>query len=246
MRATVIVLAAALVCLASGCSAMTEDPRDVFTGDRTVQLARAVAAGDRDRFDDLIDNGAEVDARGTDGTSLVQWAVESRSLAGLDALLDHDADPEQKGRRDEPAPYSTATWEADPRFLRALLEAGADPDVRYRQTEVTPLFGAALNGHRDNVTTLLDAGADPDAVDRLGENPLFNPARANQGEIVLILLKAGANPKHKNPRGDTFQDYYFGFPANVLNDRARSERKQIIEWLEAHDIEVVADADQFR
>lgn len=57
---------------------------------------------------------------------------------------------------------------------------------------------------------------------------------------------AGANPKLENPRGDTFQDYYFSFPANILNDRARSERKQIIEWLESHDIEVVADADQFR
>jgi hypothetical protein len=212
MRATVIVLAVALVCLVSGCGAATEDPRNVFTGDRTIQLARAVAAGDRDRIDDLIDRGAEVDARGTDGTSLVQWAVEARSLDGLDALLDHDADPEQEGRKDEPAPYSSAAWEADPRFLRALL----------------------------------DAGADPNAIDRLGENPLFNPARANEGGILLVLLKAEANPRHSNPRGDTFQEYYFGFPDNILNDRARSERKQIIEWLEAHDVPVVADADKFR
>lgn len=241
-----IVLAVALVCLVSGCGAAAKDPRDVFTGDRTVQLARAVAAGDRGRIDDLIDRGAKVDARGTDGTSLIQWAVEARSLDGLDALLDHDADPEQEGRKDEPAPYSTAAWEADPRFLRALLDAGADPDVQYRETEATPLFGAALNGHRDNVITLLDAGADPNAIDRLGENPLFNPSRANEGGILLLLLEADANPEHRNPRGDTFQDYYFGFPDDVLNDRARSERKQIIAWLEAHDVKVVADADKFR
>ncbi len=182
MRATVLVVAVALACLVAGCGAATEDPRDVFTADRTVELARAVSAGDRDRIDDLIDRGAKVEDRGTDGTSLLQWAVENRSLAGLEALLDHDADPEQEGRKDEPAPYSTAAWEADPRFLQTLLDAGADPDVRYRETGSTPIFGAALNGHR----------------------------------------------------------------VNVLNDRARTERKEIIDWLEDNDVPVVADADQFR
>ncbi|WP_152362626.1 ankyrin repeat domain-containing protein [Microlunatus speluncae] len=246
MRATVIVVAVAVACLISGCGAVTEDPRDVFTGDRTVELARAVTAGDRARIDDLIDRDADVDDRGTDGTSLLQWAVDSRSLTGLEALLDHDADPEQEGRKDEPAPYYAAAWEPDRRFLQALLDAGADPDVRYRETGSTPIFTAALHGHRDNVQTLLDAGADPNVIDRLGENPLFNPARANQGGILLQLLRAEADPRLENPRGDTFQDYYFGFQANVLNDRARAERKEIIDWLEDHDVPVVADADQFR
>lgn len=241
-----IVFVVLLACLAAGCGASRKDPRDVFRDDRTVELARAVAAGDRARIAELVDRGAKVDASGTDGTTLIQWAVDTRSLAGLRALLDHGADPEQQGRAGEPAPYATAKWEPDAQYLRALLDAGADPDVRYDGTGETAIFGPAMQGFRDNVAVLLEAGADPNALDRQGEHSLFGPARTNQGAVLLMLLEAGADPRRRGPTGATFQDFYFSYGAGTLNDRSRSERRQIIEWLEAHDVAVVPEADQFR
>ncbi len=56
------------------------------------------------------------------------------------------------------------------------------------------LHKAARNGDLTMVQTQIAAGADVDATDGEGETPLHKAAKANNAEIIGVLLNAGADP----------------------------------------------------
>lgn len=70
----------------------------------------------------------------------------------------------------------------------------------------TSLHVAAQNGHAEVVALLIQAGADVNAVDRHGNGPLWTAgyeaakriATEANLSIVAMLLKAGADPHHRN------------------------------------------------
>jgi hypothetical protein len=66
--------------------------------------------------------------------------------------------------------------------------------------------------------------------------------RTNAGGFLLTLLRRGADPRATNSGGATFQDYYFGYDEQVLNDRARAERREIAAWLVANGVPLHPDA----
>ena len=129
----------------------------------------------------------------------------------------------------------------DPDILRAVIARGGDVDAVNPHTGATPLVQALLSPTAGQAEVLLDAGADPNRADRNGDTPLHVAGRTNGGAAILALLRKGARPQAENSRGATFQSEYFGFPANLLNDRARAERREIIAWLKAHGVPLEAN-----
>lgn len=89
--------------------------------------------------------------------------------------------------------------------VRSALLHGADPNARDQHK--TALHWAAYNGHEEIVRLLLTAGAQAQTLNRHGETPLHEVAassaygnddssRAGARRIVVLLLDAGADPKH--------------------------------------------------
>ncbi len=231
---------ATFACCLAACARepMNDDPR--FDNPDIAPLASAVARGDAAEIRRQLAT-VPPDTPGEDGATLLVEAIGRQKLESVEALLDGGADPNRPGAGGE-TPVHAAAFVADPAFLEMVLAHGGKPDARNPVTGATPLTDAILGQHPKQAAMLLAAGADPGAADRNGDTPLHTAARTNAGAVVLQLLRAGASPLAKNSGGATFQSYYFATPRNVLNARARAERREVVAWLKAHQVPLEAAA----
>lgn len=240
MRAALLSLL--LMLSGAACSGDAMDAKQAFPDDpRTAELAQAAAGGDAGRVRDLVRQGADPNARGEQGVTLLQLAMLARSKRGLEALLAAGADPNAPGLGGATAVHGAAIAD-DPDYLRIVLDGGGDPDARHGETGATPLAGATGPRTDAQLHMLLEAGADPGAPDRSGNTPLHKAAMINAGAHVLALLEAGADPQALNAQGETFQRYFFNTPADRLHERARAERDAVLGWLRERDLPVEASA----
>ena len=165
-------------------------------------LHRAVQSGSEQVVAQLLDEGANVDARDDDGgETALNWACWLNYPAIAKLLLLHGADTSIRNRRSM-APLHLAAMKGESEIVDMLLKAGADPMVRNKWRE-TPLHWAssdvgddtetARNGRKAVVRLLLAAGADSNAKDADGNTPLDWAVRKGLEDIAEILRqhKAG-------------------------------------------------------
>lgn len=95
-----------------------------------------------------------------------------------------------------------AVASANVEVSRILLENGADPNARNKKGE-TALMAAVKCCSRDENTVrlLIEKGADLNLPDGTGSSPLHIAARRGDGELVDVLLTAGAASWIANSRG---------------------------------------------
>ena len=215
----------------------------MFPDDNLRALARAAGRGRVGRIDELVEAGADVNARGrSDGTAL-WWALRRRSLEGFTRLLEHGADPNQSiaGPHYDPTTVMhAAAEEGDPAFLAAALKHGGDPNVRTGRFETTPLFNAnrlTRIGETTALRMLLDGGADVDAEDSYGAT--VAQLRTDRPDLLYELFVRGAAYHRRWPNGDT-----------LLGDLARhcslADRDmkphcdKVRAWLRSRNVEVPA------
>jgi ankyrin repeat protein len=102
------------------------------------------------------------------------------------------------------SPLFAAVGFGDPGVIQALLAGGAN--IREKdQDGMTALDWAVIAHHTDTVEALLAGGADVNAVDRFGYTPLLYAATIDFGDAgtATALLRAGADPKVKDKKGET-------------------------------------------
>jgi len=66
---------------------------DYFADPKAIALCHAIEANDLDEMDRLIAAGADVNAEGKDGMTLLLWAFPDNKLDRFKKLLEHGADP---------------------------------------------------------------------------------------------------------------------------------------------------------
>ncbi len=206
-----------------------------FTDPATAQLAEAANDGDAARMRELIAGGANPNAQGEHGLTLLEWTMLKQSRKGFEALLAAGADP-ARGNDDGMTAVHLAAQADTAYWLDTLLAAGASPDTPNTVTQATPLMAALMAERGDNAARLLKAGAKVDAADRQHNTALHVAAKINQMDWVLKLLQAGADPAAKNAQDVTFQRYLFMTRDAMLNAPTRGERDQVRDWLRAHHI----------
>lgn len=211
------------------------DVHEVFADDRVAEMADAIAGGDTQRIRSLAP-ATNMDAKGDDDVTLLQWAVLNGSFDGLDALLAAGADPSLLGM-DGYTVMHTAALVKEPKYLDLLLQRGISPDLRNGDNQ-TPIFTAITGRRIEQVHALLAAGASIHTADNAGDTPLHKAALINDFALALELLQAGADPKALNNQKATFQDYLFMGNPDLLNERARKDRDAIEAWLVGHGVTV--------
>ncbi|MFT7596704.1 MAG: ankyrin repeat protein [Paracoccaceae bacterium] len=138
----------------------------------------------------VIDTGADVNARDDVGRSALHWAagaapevIVSLLQAGADV---HAGDQYQR----TPLHFVSATGSGE--NITLLLQAGADVNAR-TANDWTPLHGVAKFGAPENVTLLLAAGADGAARTQMGETAFVlgeTNARMAGTEALEVLRAA--------------------------------------------------------
>ncbi|MEU7764150.1 ankyrin repeat domain-containing protein [Nocardia sp. NPDC049190] len=201
------------------------------------RVADAIARDSRVEVASLLREGADPGAVGSDGASLLEWAIYHRSRGSFEVLLDAGADVRHTDHAGDTVMHYAAIAD-DSGYLTELITRGAEVDIVNRRNGHTPLMDAVMHRRHANIRLLLAAGVDPDRTDHVGDTPLHMAGEINDYRTIMDLLDAGADPTLNNRQGATFQRYIFMTSAMLLTEHARAERDQIIGWLREHDIPV--------
>ena len=213
-----------------------------------IDLHSAASAGDVKRVKELLEKGADPNARDEDGRTPLYWAAFRGHVEVVKLLLEHGADPnaeDEAGRTPLHAAMFYGCIEVAKHVymhclqqrqvslvevVKLLLQHGADPDARDKYGR-TPLHDAACLGHVEIVKLLLELGADPNAQDKNGETPLHTAlSRCNvevvkRLEVVKLLLEHGADPTVKDRNRNT--------PLDVARREGHRAIVSLIEgWIE--------------
>jgi ankyrin repeat protein len=162
----------------------------VVAAERT--LLAAAEAGDHETALELLDAGADANARGLDGSTALMWAAYNGDLELVERLIEANADVDARNEFGTSALREAAVLGSSA-IIEALLDAGADPNATNPEGEAA-LMAVARTGNVEAATLLLDAGADVNAKELWGgQSALMWAAAQSQPEMVKLLAARGAD-----------------------------------------------------
>ena len=103
----------------------------------------------------LLAKKADVNAAQTDGTTALNWAVQSNDLAMVNSLLAAGADAKVGNRAGATSLY-LAVVNGNAEMIDRLLKAGADVNSKVLLNGETPLMVASRTGNAASVKLLLN------------------------------------------------------------------------------------------
>lgn len=181
-----------------------------FVNQVQAKFVTAIGIGDVDLAQELLVQGAEVSAIGSEGITPLIWALLKRSITAVEFLLHQGADPSQatkwtneRDREVWASPIEIAAMMEDPRYLKALLNAGADPNQVINDMQKTALSIALLNRRFDNAKLLISEGASVNHPGKFGSMPVLDAVLGGAFASALLLIHAGADPRLKSINGQT-------------------------------------------
>ncbi len=163
--------------------------------EETTALMKAAQAGHTAIVGFLIEHGARLEHRDSQGRRAWEWALQMGRNATAIALL--DAGTTLSTNDDGWTPLHAAAGHGMTELTSRLLADGWDIEAPAEKVQVTPLGTAAHAGHPAVVRLLLEKGASPNpAVTEGGGTPSGFAVRGRAKtcpECAAILLAAGAN-----------------------------------------------------
>jgi hypothetical protein len=201
----------------------------------------------------LLEHGADVEDKSTDGSSALNMAVINAHYDLASMLLDKGANPNVPDPNGSPL-HSViwlrkpgTSWEAaatatDPltvprptgrmnalQLAEKLLQKGADPNARIRWKEMTMTKGLGTTRNPPNINL------GRHYLSFVGSTPFYNAARNGDPAMMRLLVKYGADPKLKTDVGvtplmaATCLDYYEGETPGPLTGVPEAERLEAVK-----------------
>lgn len=153
----------------------------VLNGIDSPPLHLAVRNGQIDSAAELINSGAEIEAKDDQGNTALHNAVRRRNASLVTLLLKSGANASAINELGE-TPLHVAYGKE---IITLLLEHGANLNAQDNHGK-TPLYNAAYQGIGDLVSHLLTHNAKPDIADHSGRNALH--AAVLHGNIALVTF----------------------------------------------------------
>ncbi|KQZ99797.1 hypothetical protein ASD64_15595 [Mesorhizobium sp. Root157] len=167
------------------------------TGKDKAMLITAIADRDVPGVHELIEAGADLEARDSQGRTGLLLATRDNEVEIAKALIAAGADVNAKDEIHD-TPFLYAGAEGRTEILKAILATGRADLKDTNRYGGTALIPAAHHGHPDAVRVLLETGIDIDHVNNLGWTALIEAVILGDGgpvyqEIVGLLVDAGAS-----------------------------------------------------
>ena len=218
-------------------------------------LAKAAREGRVRTIDRLVQEGADVNARGKANATPLFWSMGftdgdawpwSGSVRGFERLLQLGADPnallDKDGKVGEVRVGTTSVvhwsvYHPNRKFLELALAYGGDPNLAAGLGEDTPIFGAMLERQRDKFFLLLEAGADIDFPDWEGGSPLTELAVFENWELLLEMLKRGGDYRSGRLAEEIRRELREG-PPDPQFAESWEAFLVVVDWLKAQGLEI--------
>ena len=175
-----------------GCDAIGQGGRSVekvFPEPKVLALVKVAEAGDTQKMEALVRQGADVNYAGQEGMTPLVWVMADHNKAGVEKLLKLGADPNKK-IDDE----NSATWLAagrdDPQMLELLLQYHGDPNT-VGSHYTTALEIAVRQFQVKNIDLLVKFGANLNYADQTGDSAATWAVTMGRFDIVAHLLDLG-------------------------------------------------------
>jgi ankyrin repeat protein len=163
------------------------------------QLFVAVWSGQVSVANHLLQKGASVHTKGSDGRTLLSVAAEQGNEELLTLLLQYGINIEESDEKGLTALH-WASDQANEKVVQLLLEKGASLNPKDKR-ELTPIFYAARAGSQAIVNLLLMRGADIESKNRNVQTVLSLVAEIGDEEMTDLLLHHGANADARDKYG---------------------------------------------
>lgn len=164
-------------------------------------LLSAACQGDRVAIENLLDRGADIEAKDNYGCTPLLWAVCNDHTDVALFLMDHGADSTVKDNRGN-TPLHFAAYRGLANIVQLLIAQGADIETKNIDGR-TPLLRAVNNGHEEVALLLMDRGADSTVKDNIENTLLHLAAQDGLANIAQLLIAQGAEIEAKNNNGKT-------------------------------------------
>jgi hypothetical protein len=161
-----------------------------FKGRPETALTAAVEMGHTNLVRELLDKGADANAKSDDGKTMLYIASREGNSDVVQALLDKGADVNAKGSNGATA-LMVASQNGRVDVVRALIDKGADINAKMNGGW-TALLLASGNDLCSVVELLLDKGADANAKSSDGTTALI---AAKSADIRALLRQVGISEK---------------------------------------------------
>ena len=176
-------------------------------------LHEAVEEGRADVVQVLIDAGADIEEKDSDGHTPLLLACFAGCLDIVKMLIQAGADL-RLARTDAETCLIVASRKGHTETVRYLVSLGqVDVDQvggKYARTALhkavagnLPDVGLNHFNQADTVQVLIDAGADIEKKDSLGRSPLLSGCMSDANDVVKVLIRAGADVGARDPDGET-------------------------------------------
>jgi hypothetical protein len=195
MRTNPFVISFILALALWGCAA--PPPRTLPMSELNQQLIQAASRGETSRVQDLLKQGAQINAQDAQGRTAVMAATYGNHVASVQALLAAGADVNLRdGMLNNPFLYAGAEGYLD--ILKLAWAAGADTKITNRFGGIA-LIPASERGHVEVVQWLLEnTDINVNHVNNLGWTALLEAIILSDGgprhqRIVELLIEHGAD-----------------------------------------------------
>lgn len=157
-----------LVCMLLDYDGKNVDVQDDRSG--MTPLHYAVQSDHIDIVRTLIDAGANVNAKATDGSSPMHYAARGGKVEILQLLLEAGADVDRAVNSSDNTPVFEAVKYDNVDAMKFLVKHGADTG-KFNRDGATPMHYAAENGKARCVEALFEMGVDIKIKDKKGNTP---------------------------------------------------------------------------
>lgn len=136
---------------------------------------------------------------------------------------------------------ASAAAEGDVAAVRALLDEGLDVNAEVGEGAATALHIAARKGRKEVVSLLLERGAKVDALKNYEWAPIHDATYYGHFDVVVALLKAGADPNLRTSEGRTAYGWAVAREHPEVAEILSPYMKKTVQLAAEHDLKTGED-----